>query len=300
MPDGSAAAPASKLDPIVRAGLWMLGSLLTFALMAVSGRELSREVSTFQVLVFRSMVGLPVTIALILYFNRSLFRTRHIGTHLVRNSSHFCGQWGWFYGISTIPLAEVFAIEFTAPVWTTVFAMLILGERFTFARGIAVLMGFIGAIIILRPGASVIHPAALVVLGASFLYAFAHTYTKKLSGLDRPLTILFYMMLIQLALGLWPALSRWVTPSPHLWPWILSIGLTALIAQYCLTRALALADAIVVMPMDFLRMPLIAVVGLVAYGEYVSPWVFIGAAVIVAGLLYSLQAERRRTAPAPQ
>jgi drug/metabolite transporter (DMT)-like permease len=284
------------VHPVVKAVLWMAGTLVAFSIMAIAGRELSREVGTFEILLFRSIVGLPVVAAIILWRDPRLFRTQRLGLHIVRNSAHFAGQFGWMYGVAAIPLAEVFAIEFTLPIWTTLFAALLLGERFTRARGLAMVFGFIGMLVILRPGTAAIHPAALAVLFSAMIYAFAHTITKRLAGIEAPLTILFYMTLIQLIIGTGPALYEWVTPAPRLWLWALAIGLTAMVAQYCLTRALALADASVVMPMDFLRLPLIATVGALVYHEAIDPSLFAGALLILTGVIINVQAERRRVA----
>lgn len=282
------------MPPVVRAALWMVGTLLAFAFMALAGRELSGEINALQILFFRSIIGLPIVIALILWYDRGLFRTRHIGTHVARNAAHFPGQFFWFLAIATIPLAEAFALEFTQPLWGTIFAVLLLGERFTRHRAIALVLGIVGALVILRPGLVEIRPGALAMLTSALAYGFAHTLTKRLADRDPALTILFYMMAIQLAIGAVPALVSWVTPSPGLWPWVAIVGLTALAAQYCLTRALALADLTVVLPMDFLRLPLIAVFGWFLYGEAVGWPVFAGAALIIAGILTSVNAERRR------
>jgi drug/metabolite transporter (DMT)-like permease len=284
------------VHPVVRAAFWMLGSLTSFTGMALGARELSSELGTFQQLLCRSIIGLPLIGALILWRGRHLVRTSHVRIHIVRNAAHFCGQFGWFYGVALIPLAEVFAIEFTLPIWTTVFALFILGERFTRLRAVTLALGFLGVLMILRPGTEVMQPGAIAVLLGSIAYGFSYTLTKRLAGLEAPLTILFYMTLIQLVIGISPGLYFWVTPSPHLWPWILVIGLTAMTAQYCLARALALADASVVVPMDFVRLPLISAIGFALYDERIDWMIIGGALLIVSGSLISVLAERRKSA----
>ncbi|MFN3987369.1 MAG: DMT family transporter [Rhodocyclaceae bacterium] len=280
--------------PVSRAAAWMVGALLSFTLMALAARALSAELGTFQILFFRSLIGLVVIAWLIRRHAPALFRTVQPGTQLVRNLAHYAGQFGWFYGIAFIPLAEVFAIEFTVPVWTAICAMLLLGEQLTRARVVTIVLGLAGVLLILRPGVSVVHPAALAVLGGAMAYGVAHTLTKKLAARDHALTILFYMCLIQLPLGLVPSLFAWVTPSAALWPALLAVGLTALSAHYCMTRALALADATVVVPMDFLRLPLVALLGWLFYNEQVAWPLFAGAALILAGVMWSLKVERAR------
>lgn len=283
-------ASVASRTPIVRAALWMAGAFFSFMVMAIAGRELSAELNTFQILFFRSLVGFVVIVVLLRHAGWGQLRTRMFGTHLIRNLSHYAGQFGWFYGIALLPLAEVFAIEFTMPIWTAVFAAVLLGERINRRRVLAIAIGFAGVLVMLRPGIVVVSPGALAVLGAALAYGFAHTLTKRLSGTDSPLAILFYTVAIQLPLAFLPTLNDWAWPSLVLLPWVLGVGLTALSAHYCLTRAFMLEDAIVVMPMDFLRLPLIAIVGMIVYDEPVQFWVFFGAAIVFAGSWLNLAA----------
>jgi drug/metabolite transporter (DMT)-like permease len=285
-----------NLHPLTTAALWMAGALFSFILMAVGARELSADLGTFQILFFRSLIGLVVVLIIL---GRSGMRTvasTHIRLHLVRNLSHYAGQFGWFYGIAFIPLAEVFAIEFTVPVWTALLATILLGERLTRVRVAAIALGLAGVLLILRPGMAVVHPAAIAVLLGAVAYGVSHTLTKKLSGYDRPMTILFYMTLMQLPLGLVPSLFDWTTPSLSMWPWLIVVGLTALSAHYCMTRAFLLADATVVVPLDFLRLPLVAVLGFLFYGESIEWFVFAGAILILAGNLLNIRGERAKLA----
>lgn len=241
-------------------------------------------------LFFRSVVGFAILVVVLRQTGWRQLRTRVFGTHLIRSLAHYGGQFGWFYGIALLPLAEVFAIEFTMPIWTTVFATILLGERINRKRALAIAIGLAGVLVMLRPGIAVVSPAALAVLAAALAYGFAHTLTKRLSGTDTPLAILFYTTAIQLPLAFFPALYDWAWPSAVAWPWVLVVGVTALSAHYCLTRAFILEDAAVVMPMDFLRLPLIAVVGLVLYGEPIQFWVFVGAVIVFAGSWLNLNA----------
>ncbi len=282
-----------KVPPVIRAAFWMGGTLLSFVALAVGGRELSAELATFQILFFRSVIGLVAIGALLARSGWQQLRTRHAWLHLLRNLAHFGGQYGWFYGLAFIPLAEVFAIEFTLPIWTAVLATLLLGERLTRARLWAIVLGLVGLVIILRPGVTAVQPAAIVVLIAAVGFALSHTLTKKLSATDSPTAILFYMTAIQLPLGLLPSLPNWVTPSPAMGPWLLIVGITALTAHYCMARAFMLADATVVVPMDFLRLPLIALVGVLFYQERLDGLVLVGGAVMLWGNLINIRAERR-------
>ena len=272
----------------------MVGALLSFSAMAIGGRELSGEVSIFEILVFRSAVGLAIVSALLSRSGWSQISVRRFGWHSARSCAHYGGQYGWFYGITLLPLADVFALEFTIPVWVAILAVPLLHERMTPPRWLAVGAGLVGMLIILRPGLAVFRPAALVVLAAAACFALTFILTRKLALVESPLAILFHMNAIQLPFTLAPALAHWVTPAPALWPWALVIGIAGITSNYCLARAMALADATLVGPMDFLRLPLIAVVGLVFYGEAFDWLVLGGAAVMFCGILASMLAERAR------
>jgi drug/metabolite transporter (DMT)-like permease len=195
------------------------------------------------------------------------------------------------YAISLLPLATVFAIEFTMPVWAAVLAMIFLGERLNQGRIVMLALGVVGVLVMLRPGLAVIQPAALVMLVGAFAYASTMVATKRLSGHDSAFAILFYMAVIQLPLALVPALPQWVWPGLRDLPWVLALGVVGLSAHYCMTRAFRLADAMVVVPIDFLRLPLIAVVGALLYGERLDLVIMVGAAVIFAGTFYSIRRE---------
>lgn len=283
-----------KYPPVLGAGLWMLGTLLSFSVMAIAARELSADFSTLQILAIRSAIGLLVVCALLTRVGWGQVATAEPGIHLVRNLAHFLGQFGWFYAIASIPLAAVFAIEFTVPLWTVMFAAILLGERITPVRIIALLFGISGVLVILRPGMEVVHVAALVMLGGAFAYGLSHTLTKRLAPNNTPLCILFYMMIIQLPLGLVPSVFGWVTPQAAHWPWFVLVGLTGLSAHYCMVRALALADASIVIPMDLLRLPLIAILGFALYGERVDKYLALGAVMILAGNGLNLLWERKK------
>ena len=275
----------------------MMGALSSFMAMAIGGREMvAAKLGIFEILLFRSLVGLVIVSVLLTRSGWGQISGKRFGVHLVRNVGHFGGQFGWFYGIAMIPLAEVFAIEFTTPMWAAVMASLLLGERMTRPRLLAIGFGLAGVLIILRPGLAAVHPAALAVLAAAACYAMSYVLTRKLASTESALAILFYMTVIQLPLALIPALAHWVTPPPALWLWLLVVvGVTGLSAHYCMTRALQLADATVVVPMDFLRLPLIAAVGFLFYGEKLDWLVLAGAAVMVLGNFVNILAERARS-----
>jgi drug/metabolite transporter (DMT)-like permease len=272
----------------------MTGTLISFMAMALGGRELSQELDTFQILFFRSLIGLLV-VSLVL-FNKGwhLVKTKHFSLHILRNISHFGGQFGWFYGIAYLPLSEVFAIEFTLPVWTAILAALILKERMTLPRFFAVVFGIVGMLVILRPGMGVLNPISLIVLASAACYGLSHTLTRRIVGFDDPMTILFYMTLIQLPIGFFLSIKDWNSVSFSMWPWLIIVGVTALTAHYCMARALAIADATVVVPLDFLRLPLIAVIGYLFYNEVLDLFVLIGAFIMLFGNFINIKAEHKK------
>jgi len=288
----------SQLPSAVRGALWMGGALLSFSLMAVAVRELLGTLGSFEILFLRSLVSLLVMLALLPWSGMRALRTRLIGVHVIRNVFHFGGQYAWVYAIGMLPLATVFAIEFTMPVWTAVLAVLMLGERLDRGRMVMLALGLAGILIILKPGFAQVSPAAVVMLAGSFAYAATMIATKRLAGHDTAFAVLFYMSAIQVPLGLLPALPGWVDPGLAELPWIVAVGGSGLTAHFCLTRALHAADATLVVPFDFLRLPLIAVIGMAIYDEPLEVTTLLGAAVIFSGTYYSIRrASRAPTEP---
>jgi drug/metabolite transporter (DMT)-like permease len=194
-----------------------------------------------------------------------------------------------------IPLAQVFALEFTSPIWVMLAAPLLLGERFTRWKVLAVALGFAGMLLIVKPGFTEIGPGTLWAFSCAFGFAGTIIATKRLSATETPFCVLFYMTLMQTPIGMavlggLPSLP----PDAGVWFWTVALALGGLSSHYCLTRAYKLADATVVVPLDFTRLPLIAVVGLIAYNEAIDVAVILGGALIVFGNLMNIRAERAR------
>lgn len=203
---------------------------------------------------------------------------------------------GWhlasIIGLTQLPAGRAGILAFTMPVWTVLLAGLFLHERITYPRLVALALGLAGVLVILRPGLGFAQPAALAMLLGSLAYAASLILTKRLTTSDAPLAVLFWMSVIQLPLGLAASLPQWVTPSAADLPWIVAVGIGSYTAHYCLTRALKIADASVVVGIDFVRLPLIALLGALLYNEALDPMVFVGAAIIFAGTYYSVSRER--------
>ncbi len=273
----------------------MSGTLASFCLMAIGARELSGQIDTFQILFVRSVVGLiAVSVVMLFTGRRSLFATRRLPLHLLRNGFHFGGQYGWFLGIGLLPLAEVFALEFTVPLWTALIAALFLKEKLNPRKLLAIGFGLLGVLVIVQPGVALIDTASFIVLGAALCYAVAHSATKALSSTEAPLTILFYMCVIQLPIGLCFSWLRWVDPGGVQWAWLVAIGMLALSAHYCMTKAMQTAEVTAVVTMDFLRLPLIALIGVVLYAESFEAALIVGACLMLVGNLLNASALKKR------
>jgi drug/metabolite transporter (DMT)-like permease len=282
----------------------MIGALLSFSVMAVSVRELAGRLNIFEVLAVRSALGLAILLVIAVArpkLRASLTRQR-IGLHLLRNSIHYVSQYAWATSLTLLPLAMVFALEFTMPAWTALLAVMFLGERMTPSRLGVVVLGFIGMLIIVRPGLEGFRPAGLLVLFAAFGYGITMVATKKLTRTDTTFAIVFWMAVIQLPLSLIGSDPLFVTriSGGMILP-ALGIGIAGLSSHYCLSNAFRAGEAVVVVPLDFLRIPLIALVGWWLYGEELDAFVFLGAGLIIAGVLWNLHAEsrplRRRGSP---
>jgi drug/metabolite transporter (DMT)-like permease len=286
--------PAAGSQPHALHGvLWMLGAVVSFGVMAVAVRELLRHMEILQILALRTMVTLLLVCTIIPRQGFAPLRTGRFPVHAVRAVVHLAGQFCWMYAIGALALATVFAIEFTMPVWTAILAALFLGEHLNRGRMVQLVLGLAGVAIILRPGLGAFHPAALVMVLGSMFYASNMIFTKRLSATDSALAVTFWMSAVQMPLTMALALPAWVAPGLADVPWILAIGAGSFAAHYSMTRAMKLADATVVVPIDFIRLPLIAVVGAAFYAEPFDPLVLVGAAVIFAGTYYSLSREKR-------
>ena len=269
----------------------MSGALASFMMMAIGGRELSDTMNIFQILLLRSLVGLPILLIVLSTKGFKFPRTQRLKIHLFRNLLHYGAQAGWFLGVTLLPLATVFAIEFTTPIWVAIMAVYFLGERMNRGRLVAILFGFAGILVILRPGVEVFDVASLAVFWAAIGYAASYVITKDLSRTETPLTIIFYMAVVQGIIGLVPGLMVWIVPGMEDIIWIVFIGIAGLTSHFCLVKAFSHADATVVIPIDFLRLPLAAVIGFFMYQEAFEVTVLAGAVVIFAGNYYNIRVQ---------
>jgi drug/metabolite transporter (DMT)-like permease len=289
-------------NKLVRVVLWMLGALLSFSAMAVSIRELSLHgLTIFEILATRSGVAL-LFLSLLLLVRPELrphALPRRMKLNIFRNTVHYASQYAWALALTMLPLATVFSLEFTMPAWTALLAVWFLNEKMTPSRIGVVVLGLAGVLVILRPGIAGFNPAAVLVLMAAFGYAITMITTKQLTKTETTFGIIFWMAVIQLPLSLAgsdPAVFlrlqlRDILP-------VLGVGIAGLTSHYCLSNAFRAGDATLVVPLDFLRIPLIAVVGWAFYAERLDYFVLLGAMIIISGVLWNLRTEARTLDPA--
>ena len=287
----------SSFSTTIQAAIWMTGTIVSFSAMAVSGREISFELDTFEIMMYRSIIGLIIVILLAkLFKTHREITTQNLSLHFYRNLSHFTGQNLWFYALPLIPFAQLFAFEFSVPLWVMLAAPFLLGERLTNIRIISILVGFIGILIVTRPWlaglAPGIIPAALCAIG----FACSVIFTKQLTQKVSITCILFWLTSMQLLMAVICAgydgdISL---PSSSNFIWIIIIGIGGLLAHFCITKALQLAPATVVTPIDFCRLPVIAAIGYVFYNEALDIFIIGGAITIFIANYINIWSETKK------
>jgi drug/metabolite transporter (DMT)-like permease len=260
------------------AALWMAGWLSLTLIVAVAGREATREVNVFQLMGMRSILGFLMLYPLVRAKGGfAVMKTARLPQHVARNLIHYGAQLGWFFALTLIPIGQVVAIEFTMPIW----------------------LGIIGVVVIVRPAAGEINPGQLIALAAAVGFGVSVAMVKSLTRTEQTLTILFWMLVVQSVAGFFPALYVWQWPSAHVWGWVLLIAFCGTFSHYCMARALLHADATVVIPMDFLRVPLTAAAGWLLYSERLDLFTVLGAVLILTGNLLNLKPNPSTKASAP-
>jgi drug/metabolite transporter (DMT)-like permease len=272
------------------AALWMAGWLALMLIVAVAGREGMRELNVFQLMEMRSILGLLMLYPLIrINGGFSLVKTARVHVHIARNLIHYASQLGWFFALTLIPIGQVVAIEFTMPIWTAILAAFFLGERMTGWKIVAIALGLVGVIVIVRPATGEINPGQLIALAAAVGFGISIAVVKSLTRTEQTLAIIFWMLVVQTAAGFFPALYVWTWPPVYIWGWVVVIAFCGTFSHYCMARAMLHADATVVIPMDFLRVPLTATVGWLIYSERLDLFTVLGAALILTGNLLNLK-----------
>ena len=272
------------------AALWMAGWLALMLIVVVAGREGMRELNVFQLMEMRTIIGFFLLYPLIRANGGfAVVKTARLHMHISRNLIHYGAQIGWFFALTLIPIGQVVAIEFTMPIWTAILAASFLGERMTPWKIAAIVLGVVGVVVIVRPAMGAINPGQLIALGAAVGFGISMAMLKSLTRTDSALAVIFWMLVVQSVAGLFPALYVWTWPSAHTWGYVGVVAVCGTFSHYFLARAMQYADATVVVPMDFLRVPLTAAAGWLIYAERLDLFTVLGAALILTGNLLNLK-----------
>lgn len=277
----------------------MIGAIVSFSSMAVAVRSVSFDLDTFEIMLYRSLAGVViVVIAAAVTGTLGQVRSDRLGLHALRNVSHFAGQNLWFFALTAAPLAQVFALEFTTPVWAMFLAIPVLKERLTPMRLVTAAIGFCGVLLVARPWAAAVGPGVITAALAAIGFAGSAVFTRRLTRTDSITSILFWLTAMQAALGLLCAGIDGAIALPSLanLPAVGVISIAGLVAHFCMTRALSLAPAALVMPVDFARLPLIALVGYLIYSEPISALTLVGALIIFGANYANIATDTARRA----
>lgn len=281
---------------VLRGALLMAAAAACYAILHGSVRYISSDIHPFEITFFRNLFGFFVLLPWFVVHGLQPLRTRRLGLHLLRAGSNVMAMLMFFMALSMTPLALVQALGFTAPLFTTVLAVFILGERVRLRRWTALIAGFIGALVIVRPGFQPVDTGSLLTLGSAAIWGFTLVIIKVLSRTDSAVTITAYMVLLMSPLSLLPALFYWTWPDAVGWFWLVVCGVSGTVAQLLMAQSFRVAEATVVLPFDFTKIVWGALIGYLVFGELVDVWTWIGAAVIFAGVTYITYRERKLAA----
>ncbi len=288
---------ATAEHSIVKAAFWMGGWLLAMVTMAVAGREAASQLNAFQVMEMRVLIGFVLLLPLVLASGGfAAMRTQRLWTHVWRNGVHYVAQYAWLVAVTLIPLAQVISIEFTMPIWTAILAALFIGERINRWKIIAIVLGLIGVLVIVRPAVESVSQGQLYSLVAAIGFSISVILVKSMTRTESVVRIIFWMMVVQAVIGAIPAYLVWQPITAKLWPWIFLVAFCGTFSHYCMARAMTHADATVVVPMDFLRVPLTALVGWLVYAEAIDVFTATGAVLILLGNMLNMKRDRPKEA----
>jgi drug/metabolite transporter (DMT)-like permease len=270
------------MNNVLCGAAWMILAGFCWTIMTILVRQLSADYSSFEILFFRNLVSVCILLPLAMRSGLSSLKTQRLPLHSLRALLSYIGVLLLFYGIANIPLPDVTALSFTQPLFVVILAALILKEAVNGARWIAVIAGFVGLLVIVRPGVVAVELATVLVLLSAFSYAVSNICVKRLMTTDTANQSVFYFNLLMLPIALVPALFVWVTPALADLPLFVAIGVNGTIAVYAYARSFTLADASAVMPFDFLRMPMAATAAFLLFSETGDIWTWVGSVIIFA------------------
>jgi drug/metabolite transporter (DMT)-like permease len=270
----------------LRGAIWMVIACACFSSMNGIIRHLGQDLPTLVLVFFRCLFGLLAMLPWLLKPGLSSLRASRRSLHVVRVVMAFVAMSAWFYGLTLMPLAEATALSFTMPLFASIAAVLFLGEVMRARRWTATLIGFAGAMIILRPGAVTISDATYYVLFATVLMAVSQTIVKLLSRSEHPNATVFWLVFLMTPVSFVPALFVWQTPTAGQFLWLIALGMVATLGHQCMARSLGSTDATAVYPLDFTRLIFAALIGYLAFSELPDFWTWVGAAVIMSSSIY--------------
>ena len=283
----------------MRGIIWMVGAALCLSLSFSFVRHLSDFMSTFEIVLLRQLFGTVIMVPWMLKVGVAGMRTRQIRLHVFRAFLGYSGVALAYFSLVLIPLADSVSLQFTLPLFTAIFASVLLGERVGMHRWMAIVVGFAGVLAIVRPGFAELHIGMLLALGAAAFYAGTDTASRALASRDSTAVIMFYGYILQLPIAAIPAALDWTTPTWAQMPSVLGFLVIATAAQYCITRAFSLAEASLVSPVLFLRLPFVAVIGYVVFDQVTQIWTWVGAGIIVVSTLALARQEARASRRSP-
>lgn len=287
-------AVARRLSPVTRGILWMVATAASFAVLMVAIRQLSHTFHTIEIVFVRALVGVCLMMPMVVRSGPAVLKTRRLPLHGLRTFFAFMAMLTFYYALAYISVAQATALTFLIPVFTAIVAAVVLKERVDGPRWIAVVVGFVGAIAIVRPGFIAITFPTLMALASCLAYAGAWSTVKLLSRTEAASVTVFYMNVIMVPLTLAPSLFVWVTPRWSDLPMLLAMAVSGWSAHFCQARSFGAADASAVMPFDFLRLPFGAILAFLLFGEISDLWTWVGAVIIFAGTYYATWRETRR------
>ncbi len=280
-------------SPVLGMGLMMFAAMLSMTMSAIA-KELVQELPVFEVVFFRQFFGTIILASLFFRKGANPLRTHRIGMHGLRALFNIVAIIAYFTSLGLVPLAQVSALGFTSPLFASVFAVLILGEAVRTPRVVGLILGLVGAIIILRPGFEDVSAGSLYAIGSAASWAAAMTCIKALSRTDTSVTITFYAALLQLPIALVLALFVWQWPTLEQLGLLLIISVIGTLAQISLSQAFREADSTVILPMDFTKLIWASLLGYLVFSEIPDLWAWVGGVVVFSGVLWVAYSEKKR------
>ncbi|MFF2048370.1 DMT family transporter [Stenotrophomonas bentonitica] len=270
----------------MRAALLMLGSTLAFGLMAIAIRYATRYVPTQEVAFFRNAFGLLALLPMLIRPGSAPLRTQQLPRYFLRSAIGLASMLCAFWAIGHLPISQAISLSYSTPLFVTIAAVLWLGETVRLRRWAAVIIGFIGVLIIVRPGSTSFTPGTLVAVGAAVLSSLVAIQIKQLTRVDSADTVVFYTYVFWVPLSLVPALFVWVWPTGLAWVWLVATGVLGTLGQLLWTRALRLGEVSALTPISFMQLPLVSLLGWLLFNEALDRWTVIGAGIILGANAY--------------